>query len=214
MCNKEVGYAKATTVADAIYKKKVCRKCYALKRKQLLASGVYKNAMIGFHHTEATKELCRRAALNQFATKGYPFKGKHHTEESKRRIVEGHRKANLWKTYILPDSTTVKVQGWEPQTIDYLLNQCGYSQNDICIGLNKVPHISYNYSGSRTYYPDMYLINENTIVECKSEWTWQTQLTKNQQKISASNEQGYNVRLFIWNNHGTEIQKEINYCAI
>ena len=58
----------------------------------------------------------------------------------------------------------------------------------------------YDYNGSEhKYYPDVFLSNNNTIIETKSTWTWNNEVNKNKSKIKGVIESGYNMRIIIWN---------------
>lgn len=71
--------------------------------------------------------------------------------------------------------------------------------NDIKINHSDKPVIFYNWSGSmHRYFPDCYLPKLNMIVETKSPWTWEFQKDRNLSKVSASLDNGYDVRLITW----------------
>ena len=80
------------------------------------------------------------------------------------------------KDYILPSGKIIKVQGYEPLALDLLLKI--YKEEDLLID-NKdiektIGKIWYNKENNkrRRYYPDIYIISENKIIEVKSTWTY------------------------------------------
>lgn len=57
----------------------------------------------------------------------------------------------------------------------------------------------YEYDGiNRKYYPDIFLLNTNTIVEVKSSYTYKLDYEKNQKKMQSVIEKGYNFVFIIW----------------
>lgn len=74
------------------------------------------------------------------------------------------------KIYILNNKQVV-VQGYEPEALNYLLKYV--NADDIEVESNgNVPNFNYLYKGvKRKYFPDMYIISKNTIVEVKSIYT-------------------------------------------
>lgn len=101
------------------------------------------------------------------------------------------------KEYIFPNGRKELVQGYEPWTLDYLLNTTIIE--DIIVSGKDKPIISYNYEGKlRNYFPDCFILSSNTIVETKSTWTMKKQMEQNFSKISGSLESGYNIRFLVW----------------
>jgi len=75
------------------------------------------------------------------------------------------------KGYIMPSGAVKIIQGYEPLALDILLEK--YNENYIKIDGN-VPIISWidNNHISHKYTPDIYLSNENKLIEVKSTWTY------------------------------------------
>lgn len=78
--------------------------------------------------------------------------------------------------YVFPSGKIVKVQGYEPKAIDELLKN-GYMESDIVVGNTNIEkHIGkiiYTSSDNKEhrYFPDIYVISENKVIEVKSEYT-------------------------------------------
>lgn len=69
------------------------------------------------------------------------------------------------KDYMLGD-TAVRVRGYEPQALDLLMRK--YEPSELRVG-REVPTIQYTHNNKkRTYYPDIFIPEENRIVEVKS----------------------------------------------
>jgi hypothetical protein len=89
------------------------------------------------------------------------------------------------------------VQGYEPLVLKDLEEQ-GYKYEDVITGFDKVPTISYFFENKqRTYYPDIYIPDENRIIEVKSEWTLSENYDQNQAKFSATIANGYELDVIV-----------------
>jgi hypothetical protein len=82
-----------------------------------------------------------------------------------------------YKTYTFPSGKTAKVQGYEPKMLDQLLSE-GYSEADIVVGRGKIQQHTghFKYFSEKTgrmhfYYPDIYVVSENRVIEVKSKFT-------------------------------------------
>jgi hypothetical protein len=92
---------------------------------------------------------------------------------------EIHEKAmrRRCKTYTFPSGNMYKVQGYEPVALDKLLAE-GYTESQI--QLTNRPSIKYFWSSSdgygddkwHIYHPDIFLPEENRLIEVKSSWTY------------------------------------------
>lgn len=105
-----------------------------------------------------------------------------------------------YKNYTLPSGRVIKLQGYEPLVLEQLLES--YDERDIIIGikeLNKnIGKIQYMFKNTkRTYYPDFYIKSTNTIIEVKSQWTFDKWKEKNLAKEQACLEQGFNFQFMI-----------------
>lgn len=105
-----------------------------------------------------------------------------------------------YKDYSLPSGRVVKVQGYEPQALDFLLES--FSESDIIIGvanINKeIGKITYlQNEKEHRYYPDFYIKSINTIIEVKSQWTYDNWRTKNELKRQACLDKGFNFEFMI-----------------
>ena len=104
------------------------------------------------------------------------------------------------KEYILPSGKVIKLQGHEPAVLDALLNE--YSEDDIiCETIeinNTFGKILYKENGvEHRYYPDFYIKSTNTIIEVKSQWTFDKWIKRNKLKKQACLDAGYNFEFKI-----------------
>lgn len=138
--------------------------------------------------------------------------GKHHNQESIEKMMESKSKIDFRrKQFILPNGKIVYIHGYEPQTINKLLNE-GVSENVMCFTIKDGNlTIHYKHEEKSWYFPDLFLKDRNMIVETKSLWTWKKYKNINLEKIKASLSSGYDYRLIIWDNKGKIIWKDIIY---
>ena len=113
-------------------------------------------------------------------------------------LEKQQKNSYFWKDYILPSGKIIKVQGYEPQALDYLLENI-YLENEIITQKRNIPTIQYFTLDDKKhkYYPDFYIPKDNLIIEVKSTWTWKCKLQKNLLKIKATIDAGYKFQLMI-----------------
>jgi len=77
------------------------------------------------------------------------------------------------KDYVLPSGKTVKLLGYEPHVLDYLLTK--FNESDIIIGYSAYRKIKCNYiqtGKTHRYIPDFYIESKNLVIEVKSNYTY------------------------------------------
>ena len=104
------------------------------------------------------------------------------------------------KLYTFPSGKIATLQGYEPIAIDILLKT--YNENDILVESKEIEYrigkIIYNANGKlHRYYPDVYIISENNIVEVKSKYTYLQNLEINNLKQNACINAGFNFEFMI-----------------
>jgi hypothetical protein len=107
-----------------------------------------------------------------------------------------------YKDYLMPSGNNVKIQGYEPQVLTELLKK--YKEEDIVIGekniFNAIGRISYKqHNIEHSYYPDFYIKSTNTIIEVKSQYTYDNWQEKNELKKQVCLDNGFNFEFMIWN---------------
>lgn len=116
--------------------------------------------------------------------------------------IDKHFKNSVkYKEYKLPSGRIVKVQGYEPQALDKLLQL--YDELDIIIGvknihteIGKIKYFQEN--KERSYYPDFYIKSINTIIEVKSTYTYNLHKIKNELKKQACINAGLNFKFMFF----------------
>jgi hypothetical protein len=110
------------------------------------------------------------------------------------------------KEFTFPSGNTIKVQGYEPIVLKSLIDK-GYKEDDIVTSRTKVPEIWYlDINGKkRRYYCDIYIQNENRIIEVKCKFTYELHLENNKLKSEACKEAGYKFEFWIFRNKALTI---------
>lgn len=115
-----------------------------------------------------------------------------------REKIEKSRK--LWKDYTMPSGKIVRVQGYEKMGIDDLLAE-GIAEDNIDVHCKTIKkEFIYHYNNLyRSYFPDFYIINTNTIIEIKSEYIYMKEQLQNIQKEKYCIALGYEFEFWIYN---------------
>ena len=109
-----------------------------------------------------------------------------------------------WKPFVLPDGTTILLQGNEPWAMAALLEI--YSQDAIAYDKKTIPVVYYQYESKRSrYFPDFYIPSKNLIIEVKSEYTYLSDLSRNQAKEAACLNQGYLFEFWVYDRKGNKV---------
>jgi hypothetical protein len=124
------------------------------------------------------------------------------------------KRAYKLKDYILPNNEVVKVQGYEPMALDKIFKEWRIDVNDVILDRDEVPEIWWfdDNGNKRRYFPDIFIITKNLIIEVKSNWTFYKKQKETQNKLQATRELGYNTILWVINNKG-DILREYNNCT-
>jgi hypothetical protein len=112
------------------------------------------------------------------------------------------KSAFKYKQYIMPSGKIIKIQGYEHFALDKLIEK--YTEEDIIVetkNLNKeIGRISYMENNiEHTYIPDLYIKSTNTIIEVKSDWTYELHKEINELKKQACLDMGFNFEFMIFN---------------
>lgn len=120
------------------------------------------------------------------------------------------KRGYLYKDYTFPSGIIVKVQGFENLFLNDYFKKGGLEEN-IIVNLkeiiSKIGLIKYEKDGIiHNYYPDFYLINENKIIEVKSNYTFEKQKEKNLLKQQAVLEKNIDFEFVIYNSKKERIK--------
>lgn len=99
------------------------------------------------------------------------------------------------KEYIWKTGEVSLVQGNEPIVLREL-EEKGYTYEMVLTGATAMPEIWYDFEDStHRYFPDIFIPNENLLIEVKSPWTVTLNVEKNQAKFSAVKNAGFDFKL-------------------
>lgn len=109
---------------------------------------------------------------------------------------------------------THKLQGFEPQALDYMLRSGAKPENIVTTVQAGKPTFEYKFKGKTyTYIPDFYHKSKERVVEVKSTWTLgvatrseETPFKKNAAKAKAAIAAGYKFTLLLMNRAGERIR--------
>jgi len=108
------------------------------------------------------------------------------------------KKEQSYKSYtIIHNGESIRVQGYERFVIPEFLNK--YERSDLKIGFEENEPIEYFFNGrSRDYYPDLYVVSENRVIEVKSDYSLRFDYEKNIAKRDSCISKGFNFEFHIW----------------
>ena len=129
--------------------------------------------------------------------------GVEHLSQDSDFLEELLKKSFSYKSHRLPSGKVISLQGYEPKVIDYLLKY--YDEDDILYTNksieNKIGKILYqNIDKVSRYFPDLYIISENKIVEVKSTFTYDLDIVKNMSKKEECLTRGIKFDFIIYDN--------------
>lgn len=103
-------------------------------------------------------------------------------------LTKSHEAAFRYKPHTLPSGRVVRLRGYEPQALDWLLRS--FSENELeVVG---VPSIPYLYQGGEhRYFPDIWIPSRHLLVEVKSLYTLRVGFQVLQAKAEAVLAAGY-----------------------
>ena len=178
------------SVAIEMWKNSETRKILTEKRKTVWMNAEYKKMMCNKAQQSWTSERKlshQTMMINKWKDINWVIN----------RITKTH---GIYKDYILPSGKIVKLQGYEPKALTELLTI--YRENDIIIGVKdingNIGKINYMYENiEHRYYPDFYIKSTNTIIEVKSQWTYDKWKEKNELKKMACLKAGFDFKFII-----------------
>lgn len=109
-----------------------------------------------------------------------------------------------YKDYVMPSGDIRKVQGYEPYALDELVKL--YTEEQIKTDRKDIPYIDYDIDGKkRRYFPDIYILHENRIIEVKSTWTYSCKTDYIKEKRQACIDAGYKYETWCYDRSGKKV---------
>ena len=150
----------------------------------------------GVDHYSKTEEF-----NNKFKQTSLTNYGVNHPMQSLTVFQKQQNSSFYLKNYIMPSGKIVKIQGFEHFALNELLQT--YEESDIVISnfeiYNSVGKFEYlDENIKRRYFPDIYIISENKIIEVKSTRTYQVNLKYNKLKKLSVLKKGINFEFWVY----------------
>jgi hypothetical protein len=127
----------------------------------------------------------------------------HYTPSFEKSLNTSYKK----KIFVFPSGRVEKIQGYEGFALNDLLD-AGYKEDVIIVSNKEIE----SHTGTiwyldserkkRKYYPDIYLIGNNKIIEVKSEYTYKAAYSINIRKKQACLDLGISFEFWIYNSRG------------
>jgi hypothetical protein len=135
--------------------------------------------------------------------------GVRHACQNPEYFANLQKRSYLRKEFEMPSGDIRIVQGYEPFALDELIKS-GIDESDILTGAN-VPSIPYKDKDGKDhiYHPDIFIKNQNKIIEVKSDWTYSCKTDNIQLKAIAARAAGYNYEVWIYNGKGKRVENTI-----
>lgn len=132
----------------------------------------------------------------------------HYTPSFEKSLNTSYKK----KIFVFPSGRIEKIQGYEGFGLNELLDT-GYHEDVIVVSNKEIE----SYTGTiwyldserkeRKYYPDIYLLSENKIIEVKSKYTYEVNISINKIKKQACIGMGLSFEFWIYDKNGNKIIK-------
>jgi hypothetical protein len=135
--------------------------------------------------------------------------GTEYAMQNKEILEKQQNSSFTLKEFTFPElNQTIKVQGYEPQCLNDLLQNEHIDEQDLLDGHNSRPTIKYTHNNKTHYYhPDIYIPSKNMIIEVKSTYTYKSNEAINILKLEATKNAGYNAEIRIYDRKGICIEK-------
>ncbi len=119
--------------------------------------------------------------------------------------MNGYRR----KTYISSSGKEYVCQGYEPHALKILIEDMQIKEENIITGTINVPKIKYIGTDKKehVHYPDIYINNQNKLIEVKSTWTIEKKNDSLFAKQASAKEQGYLYEIWVISEKGKILEK-------
>jgi len=138
---------------------------------------------------QKSKETCLKKYGTEYATQNLEIMEKIQNNSYK------------YKEYKMPSGVIKKVQGYESFALDELVKS--YTEDQLKTDRKDVPRVEYMMGENKHFYfPDIYIPDENKIIEVKSTWTFNKKKDITMMKANSCKEKGYCFELWIYDGKG------------
>ncbi len=162
-------------------------------REKIAKTNIEKYGTYNFFGSPKGKEAVKNGVLAKYGVENISQSIEHHEKAMK----SGMRA----KEFIFPSGKIVKVRGYEPQALEYLLKT--YKEDNIIAEVKEINKLVGEiwYIGDdgkqKRYYPDIFIISENRLIDVKSTYTFSVDFDKNKKKKQACIDKGHNFQFIV-----------------
>lgn len=165
-------------------------------RRRLIQLGVTLRTHLESAGMESVQEKRKLTNLENF--------GEENPMQNPSTFEKSLSKRYKYKTHTVNGRTFNNLQGYEPQALDYLINEQNIPENNL--QSTNIPKIPFVFNGkAKKYFPDLYDTNTNTIYEVKCKYTFNDLKALNLAKREASIKNGYNFEFIVFSNDGKQL---------
>jgi hypothetical protein len=113
------------------------------------------------------------------------------------------------KIYTTKTGKEYSCQGYEHYALKILFENTALNENNVIMGVKNVPIINYqNKDGiDHVHYPDIFINNQNKIIEIKSTWTLEKKSDSVFIKQKSAKNLGYLYEIWVISDKGKIIEK-------
>ena len=121
---------------------------------------------------------------------------------------KSHISATKFKSICLDGKEFSKLQGYEPQALQWIVQNKNIHVDDIVTAHSGAPYLEYvDFDGvSRKHYPDIFVKSKNLLVEVKSSYTFKKALKRNQCKCRAAHQLGFKYVVLVLDRSGNPLK--------
>jgi hypothetical protein len=112
------------------------------------------------------------------------------------------------KEYKFPSGKIVKVQGYEPLGLDYLILKEKINEDDIFTNRTDIPKVYYKGTDGKqhVYFVDIFIKSQNRCIEIKSEYTFNKDKENVFLKQQALKDEGYECEIWVYNDKFEKVE--------
>lgn len=183
-CNKIVNYGSFSNIYNR-FCSQACKKVSSIVIEKMKQTQIIR---YGGWHTkfEAYRDKSAATCIEKY--------GVRHPLQNKKVLEKVWKSQYRLKLFALPSGRVIKLMGYEPQVLNYLMNIEGFCEDEFEFDLIPI----FLYGDKQLYFPDFYIPLHNLIIEVKSLWTLKNSLIITKQKQEAVERSNYNYRLIVW----------------
>jgi hypothetical protein len=167
-----------------------------------------KQNVSGYEWTRYCSEECRekQKVINQEKTFQKLY-GVNRPSQDPTIFEKTQKSGKKLRDYTFISGHIVRVRGYEPLALS-LLEKLNYTENNLIVDTKQMPKIWYKFVDNtrHRYHPDIFIPEENLIIEVKSTYTYNKYKDKNLLKKQACLDAGYNFEFMIFDDRGNLLE--------